>query len=64
MVGEILAPLNLPYNARAGIEARGFDPGAVKTVVSAQTLRTYAAVRDQLLEKFDEWELPVKGALN
>lgn len=59
-VGEILAPLNLPYNARAGIEARGFDPGAVKTVVSARTMEACGLARDRLVEKFVEWGLEIE----
>lgn len=58
-VGDILAPLNLPYNARAGMAARGFDPGAVKTVVSPQTMAACEQARDQLAAKFADWDLPV-----
>lgn len=57
-IGQAIAPLNLPYNVRAGMEARGFDPGAFKTIVAEETLTTYALVREELRGLFGEWELP------
>lgn len=58
-VGEILSPLPLPLNVRSGMEARGFDPGAFKTVVSAQTLEVYEQVVKNFRASFVEWGLPL-----
>lgn len=58
-VGEILSPLALPMNVRSGVEARGFNPGALKTVVSRDTLAVYGGVVKELQDAFAEWELPV-----
>ncbi len=57
--GEILGPLPLPLNVRSGLEARGFDPGAFKTVVSAQTLEVYEQVVQNSRAAFVEWGLPL-----
>lgn len=56
-VGELLSPLLLPMNARAGMEARGLETGALKTVVSASTQKTYAGVVESLRQTFAEWGL-------
>ena len=55
--GELLSPLLLPMNARAGMEARGLETGALKTVVSASTQKTYAGVVESLRQTFAEWGL-------
>lgn len=57
-LGDILDPLCLPMNVRSGMEARGFDPGALKTVVSPKTLMVYNGVLEKLRQEFTEWELP------
>lgn len=57
-LGEILGALCLPMNARSGMEARGFDPGDLKTVVSPETLALYAGVVDELEREFTGWGLP------
>lgn len=57
-VGDILSPLLLPMNARAGMEARGFETGALKTVVSAQTTARYQTIVQNLRHAFAEWQLP------
>lgn len=54
-IGEMLKPLNLPMNVRCALEARGFSPGALKTVVSAETLATYETIRKELRVLFSEW---------
>lgn len=61
--GEVLSPLCLPHNVRAAVEARGFDPGAFKTVVSATTLETYQQAVDQFRSLYAEWGLPRFGEL-
>ena len=55
--GDALAPLCLPHNVRAAVEARGFDPGAFKTVVSARTLTTYEKTVSQFRALYADWGL-------
>lgn len=57
-VGKLLSPLKLPHNVRSGMEARGFDPGAFKTVVSAETLSCYSKTVGAFRRTFAEWKLP------
>lgn len=40
-VGRIVDQLSFPLNVACGLEARGFNPGFPKTVVSAETARIY-----------------------
>lgn len=56
-VGETLNPLVIPLNVRSGLEARGFDPGAFKTVVSKKTLVTYSERVEAFRRLFNEWNL-------
>lgn len=55
--GEVLSPLCLPHNVRAAVEARGFDPGAFKTVVSGKTLGVYEKAVAQFRALYAEWGL-------
>ncbi len=55
--GETLNPLCLPHDARAAVEARGFDPGAFKTVVSAKTLAVYEKAVNQFRKLYADWGL-------
>lgn len=57
-IGELLNSLHLPLNARSGMEARGLDPGVLKTVVSPETMAVYDSAVDRLRQAFREWELP------
>lgn len=59
--GEVLSPLCLPHNVRAAVEARGFDPGAFKTVVSPATLAAYRQAVEQLRALYAEWDLPLSA---
>jgi 4-hydroxy-tetrahydrodipicolinate synthase len=56
--GDIFSPLLLPMNVRSGMEARGFDPGALKTVVSSETLAIYGKVVEDFRQTFAGWKLP------
>lgn len=58
-VGEVLSPLCLPHNVRAAVEARGFDPGAFKTVVSPATMAIYHQAVKRFRELYAEWDLPL-----
>ncbi len=55
--GEVLSPLCLPHNVRAAVEARGFDPGAFKTVISSRTLGVYENAVAQFHALYAEWGL-------
>jgi len=57
-VGRILDQLTFPLNVAAGLEARGFDPGAPKSVVSAESRALYEQIVAELTTLFAERELP------
>jgi len=56
-VGQIIDRLTFPLNVAAGMEARGLEPGAPKTVVSAESAKLYKEVAKELKRKFREWKL-------
>lgn len=57
-VGVIADTLPVPMNVRSGIEARGIDPGALKTAVGASTLSDYSKGVSAFSDAFREWNLP------
>ena len=57
-IGDLLAPLCLPLNVRSGLEARGFDPGILKSVVSEKTLTLYRDTIHKIRCAYSEWGLP------
>lgn len=56
-VGEIAATMPVPFNVRSGVEARGFDPGEWKSVVSPSTLEIYNKGLQTFGNVFAEWKL-------
>lgn len=56
-VGRVADQLTFPLNVAAGIAARGFDPGAPKTVVSAASLRLLEQVEADFRRLFDRYGL-------
>lgn len=52
-IGRILDQLTFPLNVAAGLEARGFDPGAPKSVVSAESRALYKRIVAELAELLD-----------
>jgi 4-hydroxy-tetrahydrodipicolinate synthase len=64
-VGAIIDRLSFPLNVACGVEARGFDPGAPKTVVSPSSARLYRGIVADLRRCFRAWQLaPVAAGLN
>jgi len=61
-VGTIVDRLTFPINVAAGLAARGFDPGAPKMVVSAESARIYDGIVADLRAKFAAWGLPLAAA--
>lgn len=61
-VGVIVDRLTFPLNVAAGLAARGFDPGAPKTVVSAESACIYEGIVADLRVKFAAWGLPLAAA--
>ena len=57
-VGRILDQLTFPLNVAAGLEARGFDPGAPKSVVSPESRALYAQIVAELTALIERHELP------
>ncbi len=47
-LGQIIDQLTFPLNVAAGLEARGFNPGAPKTVVSEESRRLYGKIVTEL----------------
>ena len=60
-VGRIIDQLTFPLNVAAGIEARGFSPGAPKSVVSPESRALYGKIVAELAELFERLGLP-RGA--
>jgi dihydrodipicolinate synthase/N-acetylneuraminate lyase len=60
-VGRIIDQLTFPLNVAAGLEARGFDPGAPKRIVSAESRALYEKIVAELIAVFDQQQLP-RGA--
>ncbi len=58
-VGPIIDQLTFPINVPAGVEARGFEPGELKTVISRESEKAYAKIVKELRAKFREWKLPL-----
>jgi 4-hydroxy-tetrahydrodipicolinate synthase len=57
-VGRILDQLTFPLNVAAGLEARGFDPGAPKSIVSAESHALYEQIVAELRAVFERLQLP------
>jgi len=57
-VGRILDQLTFPLNVAAGLEARGFDPGVPKSVVSAESRVLYEQIVGELRAVFERLQLP------
>ena len=56
-LGAIIDQLTFPLNVAAGLEARGLQPGARKTVVSAESDVLYRKIVTELGAAFARWEL-------
>ena len=56
-IGPVIDRLKFPLNVAAGLEARGFNPGAPKTVVSPASLATYSGIVTDLRKMFADWGL-------
>jgi 4-hydroxy-tetrahydrodipicolinate synthase len=52
-LGRIIDPLTFPLNVAAGVEARGFDPGVPKSVVSTESRARYERIVAELAALFD-----------
>jgi 4-hydroxy-tetrahydrodipicolinate synthase len=55
--GAMMGKLTFPLNVAAGMEARGLDPGAPKTVVSSESTRIYRTLVNELRAAFKGWRL-------
>jgi len=56
-VGAIVDRLTFTLNVTAGVEARGFEVGVPKMVVSEASKKIYAGIVTDLRKKFKEWGL-------
>jgi 4-hydroxy-tetrahydrodipicolinate synthase len=52
-VGRLLDRLTFPLNVAAALEARGFDPGVPKSVVSTESRARYERIVAELAALFD-----------
>jgi hypothetical protein len=50
--------LTFPLNVAAGLDARGFDPGAPKAVISLESRALYEKTVAELRALFERLELP------
>ena len=58
-VGRIVDQMKFPLNVAAGVEARGFDPGAPKTVLSADSAAIYRKIVADFQAQFRAWGLSI-----
>jgi dihydrodipicolinate synthase/N-acetylneuraminate lyase len=56
-VGRIIEQLTFPLNVAAGLEARGFDPGTPKSVVSLESRALYQKIVAELTALFERLDL-------
>jgi dihydrodipicolinate synthase/N-acetylneuraminate lyase len=60
-VGALVNRLTFPLNVAAGVEARGFEPGTPKAIVSKETAQLHREVVVGLRGLFKSWKLPLAG---
>ena len=60
-VGRIIDQLTFPLNVAAGLEARGFDPGTPKSVVSPESRALHEKIVAELRALFERLELTPAG---
>lgn len=60
-VGAIVDRLTFTLNVTAGVEARGFEVGVPKMVVSAESQKIYAGIVADLKKRFAKWGLEPAG---
>ncbi|MSU22420.1 MAG: dihydrodipicolinate synthase family protein [Opitutus sp.] len=56
-LGRVIDQLTFPPNVAAGLAARGFSPGASKSILSPESQRIYAKVVAELSALFARWQL-------
>jgi 4-hydroxy-tetrahydrodipicolinate synthase len=61
-VGRVIDQLAFPLNVAAGLEARGIDPGAPKTIVSAESRALYNKIVGEFRALFATWQLEPAAA--
>jgi len=61
-LGRVIDQLAFPPNVAAGLAARGFSPGASKSILSPRTQQLYAKVVFELSELFARWGLAPAAA--
>ena len=61
-VGRIIDQLTFPLNVAAGLEARGFSPGAPKAVVSETSRQLYAKIVAELVALFRHHQLELAAS--
>ncbi len=58
-VGRIVDQMMFPLNVACGVEARGFDPGAPKTVLAADSAALYRKIVTDFQTQFRVWGLQI-----
>ena len=61
-VGAIVDRLTFTLNVTAGVEARGFETGETKMIVSPESQKIYAGVVADLKKRFAAWGLPLANS--
>ena len=61
-VGRVIDQLTFPLNVAAGLEARGLNPGAPKTIVSDESRALYRKIVCEFRELFAAWQLEPAAA--
>ena len=55
---DVISKVPFPFDVAAGMEARGFNPGHPKTVLSAESQATYRTAVGACRALYSKWELP------
>jgi 4-hydroxy-tetrahydrodipicolinate synthase len=62
VVGKVIDQLTFPLNVAAGLEARGLNPGAPKTIVSGESRAIYVKIVREFRDLFAAWQLEPAAA--
>ena len=60
-IGPIVDRMLFPLSVATGLEARGYDPGVPKTVVSSESARIYRGIVADFRRMFQAWDLPARA---
>lgn len=60
-IGPVVDRMLFPLSVATGMEARGYEPGAPKMVVSAESAKIYRGIVADFRRMFKAWDLPARS---